>query len=74
MNGESLKRVRDEYTVCGVCFALTEIASGAEIVEVLESAGITKEFAESCGVDDYDIAQLEGAFQELHEREIGGKQ
>lgn len=74
MNGESLKRVRDEYTTCGICFALARIASGAEIVEVLESAGITKEFAESCGVDDYDIAQLEDAFQELHEREIGGKQ
>lgn len=71
---KSQKRIRDECTVCGVCFALTEIASGAEIVEVLESAGITKEFAESCGVDDYDIAQLEDAFQELHEREIGGKQ
>ena len=63
------KRIRDEYTVCGICFALAEIASGAEIVEVLENAGITKEFAERCGVDDYDMEQLEDEFQELHEKE-----
>ena len=74
MNGETLKRVQDEYSTCGMCFALARIASGVEIVDVLKNAGITKEFAESCGVDDSDIAQLEDAFQELHEREIGGKQ
>ena len=66
---KSQKRIRDEYTVCGICFALAEIASGAEIVEVLENAGITKEFAESCGVDNYDIERLEDEFQALHERE-----
>ena len=66
---KSQKRIRDEYTVCGICFALAEIASGAEIVEVLENAGITKEFAERCGVDDYDMEQLEDEFQELHEKE-----
>ena len=55
--------------VSGICLALAEIASGAEIVEVLENAGITKEFAESCGVDDYDIERLEDEFQALHERE-----
>ena len=63
------KKIRDEYMVSGICLALAEIASGAEIVEVLENAGITKEFAESCGVDDYDIERLEDEFQELHERE-----
>ena len=66
---KSQKRISDEYTVCGICFALAEIASGAEIVEVLENAGITKEFAERCGVDDYDMEQLEDEFQELHEKE-----
>ena len=63
------KRIRDEYMVCGICLALAEIASGAEIVEVLENVGITKEFAERCGVDDYDIERLEDDFKELHERE-----
>lgn len=63
------KKIRDEYMVSSICLALAEIASGAEIVEVLENAGITKEFAESCGVDDYDIERLEDEFQELHERE-----
>lgn len=63
------KKIRDEYMVSGICLALAEIASGAEIVEVLENAGITKEFAESCGVDNYDIERLEDEFQALHERE-----
>ena len=63
------KKIRDEYMVSGICLALAEIASGAEIVEVLENAGITKEFAESCGVDNYDMEQLEDEFQALHERE-----
>ena len=63
------KKIRDEYMVSGICLALAEIASGAEIVEVLENAGITKEFAESCGVDNYDIERLEDDFKELHERE-----
>ena len=63
------KKIRDEYMVSGICLALAEIASGAEIVEVLENAGITKEFAESCGVDDYDIERLEDDFKALHERE-----
>ena len=63
------KKIRDEYMVSGICLALAEIASGAEIVEVLENAGITKEFAERCGVDDYDMEQLEDEFQELHEKE-----
>ena len=35
------KKIRDEYMVSGICLALAEIASGAEIVEVLENAGIT---------------------------------
>ena len=63
------KKIRDEYMVSGICLSLAEIASGAEIVEVLENAGITKEFAESCGVDNYDIERLEDEFQTLHERE-----
>lgn len=63
------KKIRDEYMVSGICLALAEIASGAEIVEVLENAGITKEVAESCGVDNYDIERLEDEFQALHERE-----
>jgi hypothetical protein len=63
------KKIRDEYMVSGICLALAEIASGAEIVEVLENADITKEFAESCGVDNYDIERLEDEFQALHERE-----
>lgn len=63
------KKIRDEYMVSGICLALAELASGAEIVEVLENAGITKEFAESCGVDNYDIERLEDEFQALHERE-----
>jgi len=63
------KKIRDEYMVSGICLALAEIASGAEIVEVLENAGITKEFAESCGVDNYDIERLEDEFQALHEKE-----
>lgn len=69
MKVKNQKRIRDEYMTCGICLALAEIASGAEIVEVLENAGITKEFAERCGVDDYDMERLEDAFQELHERE-----
>ena len=55
MKVKNQNRIRDEYMTCGICLALAEIASGAEIVEVLENAGITKEFAESCGVDDYDM-------------------
>lgn len=74
LQAKSPKRIRDEYMTCGICLALAEIASGAEIVEVLENAGITKEFAESCGVDDYDMERLEDAFQELHEREKGENQ